>query len=172
MPFCGVLRRPSTQLIRRQTPAARQHRARPCYLILHLTMRATPGYAFPSVSVATWSALNDPRAFLPSPNPFSSLSNVHLKFPLSAPRSRDPSLSGARDQKEFTVAISERDIAFSAGASRGAGRTVVINHIHTVMGDVFLGTINGGINGGSNNVNSFGAYWIASWSFLSYVCSV
>lgn len=118
----------------------------------------------PRVTVATWSAINDPRAFLPPSNSFSSLNRMHLKFPLPTLQDRDDnsSLSGDQDQKELSITVSEREISFSSGTNSprdhvvisSTHRTVIVNHIHAIMGDAFLGTINGGNNGGRNNVNS------------------
>ncbi|KAF9491839.1 hypothetical protein BDN71DRAFT_1452272 [Pleurotus eryngii] len=155
---------PETQLIRHQTCNARQHHTRPCYLVLHLAIEADTTDDSLRVTVATWSALNDPLAFLPPSNSFSSLNHIHLKFPLPTPQDgdRNSSLSGDQDQKELSISISGRETPFSSGANSpgdnvvisSSHRTIIINHIHAIMGDAFLGTINGGNIGGRNNVNS------------------
>ncbi len=124
----------------------------------------------PRVTVATWSVINDPLAFLPPLDSFSSLNRIHLQFPLPTPpnRNRVSSLAGERGPKELTLTISEREISFSTGSDSpadsvvlsNAHRTIIINHIHTIMGDAFLGVINGGNNGGRNNYNNIGEYSI------------
>ncbi|KAF9488171.1 hypothetical protein BDN71DRAFT_525175 [Pleurotus eryngii] len=163
---------PETQLIRHQTRKARQHHTRPCYLVLHLAIEADTIDDSLRVTVATWSALNDPLAFLPPSNSFSSLNHIHLKFPLPTPQDgdRNSSLSGDQDQKELSISISGCETPFSSGANSprdnvvisSSHRTIIINHIHAIMGDAFLGTINGGNIGGRNNVNSISEHSIDS----------
>ncbi|KAF7439713.1 hypothetical protein PC9H_000049 [Pleurotus ostreatus] len=117
---------PEAQLIRQRQQTSTQHN-RPCYLILHLAVSFAAFNDTIGVDVATWSAINDPLAFIPPSNIFSSLKHFHVKIPLPTPPNYNynSSLSGERLPKELALAISERGISFSTDSKPPANNVVL-----------------------------------------------
>ncbi|KAG9225294.1 hypothetical protein CCMSSC00406_0009850 [Pleurotus cornucopiae] len=139
---------PETQLI-----SHRGHH-RPCCLSLSISL------VFGSIICVDWSATTIPPTF-PSPSgAFQSLNNLRVIFP-SHDRNSSP-------QDDLTITISAGEMSFSTGTNpislangltlSSAHRTVNINYINAIMGDAFIGTINGGNNGGRNNTNTSSSY--------------
>ncbi|KAJ8689370.1 hypothetical protein PTI98_013395 [Pleurotus ostreatus] len=147
---------PETQLI-----SHRGHH-RPCCLSLSISL------VFGSIICVDWSATTIPPTF-PSPSgAFQSLNNLRVIFP-SHDRNSSP-------QDDLTITISAGEMSFSTGTNpislangltlSSAHRTVNINYINAIMGDAFIGTINGGNNGGRNNTNT-SSYFKTSTSIYS-----
>ncbi|KAF9489468.1 hypothetical protein BDN71DRAFT_1456073 [Pleurotus eryngii] len=155
--FIDDLPQPETQLICHR--GSNRGNDRPCYLTLHISL----GDFFQILRV-DWSYINNSPACPLRSDAFRSLNSLHLKFPSPASQDCNPNSSSQFHQDNLTITISAREISFSTGTntvSLGNGftlssehRTVTVNYINAIMGDAFLGTINGGNNGGRNNVNT------------------
>ncbi|KAJ8701130.1 hypothetical protein PTI98_004087 [Pleurotus ostreatus] len=146
---------PEAQLIRQRQQTSTQHN-RPCYLILHLAVSFAAFNDTIGVDVATWSAINDPLAFIPPSNIFSSLKHFHVKIPLPTPPNYNynSSLSGERLPKELALAISERGISFSTDSKPPANNVVLRSMHHTITTEASMrgmffwgGTVGGRYNG-------------------------
>ncbi|KAF4565305.1 hypothetical protein EYR36_001875 [Pleurotus pulmonarius] len=148
---------PDTQLIPHRASNRGEHRA--CFLTLHLSIKDVF-----RITRVDWSATTIPPTF-PSPSStFRSLNNLHLKFPSHAPHDRNHDSTSRSHQEDLTITISAREISFSTSTdsvSLGNGftvssehRTVTVNYIHTINGDVFSGPISRSNIGGMNNANT------------------
>ncbi|KAF9490077.1 hypothetical protein BDN71DRAFT_232149 [Pleurotus eryngii] len=154
--FVDDLPQPETQLIRHR--CSNRGDDRPCYLTLHITT------SIDAISNVDWSATTIPPTFPSHSSAFRSLNDLHLKFPSPASQDCNPNSSSQSHQDDLTITISAGEISFSTGANpvslgnrftlSSVHRTVNVNYINAIMGDAFLGTINGGNNGGRNNVNT------------------
>ncbi|KAF9491244.1 hypothetical protein BDN71DRAFT_1453109 [Pleurotus eryngii] len=155
--FIDDLPQPETQLIRHR--GSNRGDDRPCYLTLHISLGD-----FFQILCVDWSYINNSPAFPLRSDAFRSLNSLHLKFPSPASQDCNPNSSSQFHQDDLTITISPREISFSTGTNTvplgnrftlsSEHRTVTVNYINAIMGDAFLGTINGGNNGGRNNVNT------------------
>lgn len=155
----GEFTKPQTRVIRHRGPTPSESRARPCFLMVHLSINSwAPRDGRPSfIGKVRWTATNNLPASPSFSSAFQYLNNFRLEVPSSTFRSRRQRSPSPHRSGTFNITFSAQGISVFDGtrslAVDGAHHSILINYINT-MRDGYFDAIYGGNVGGTNNTNS------------------